>query len=122
MFINPCLLYRFVENYEHKEGAFVRIKFILDEASKNVNGDLNINVAQAGAAISSIWGSKVQKVRSSSCTTSGYRNISKRHVCEEDMEIIETFDEGTVNKLKLLSSKHEEWILGCNRLSNGHFS
>ena len=53
---------------------------------------------------------------------SGYRNISKRNVCEEGMEIIHTLDEETVKKLKLLSTKHEEWILEFDESSNMQFS
>ena len=53
---------------------------------------------------------------------SGYRNICKRHMCEEDMEFIHTLDEETIEKLKLLSVKHEEWIVELNKSSNGQFS
>ena len=98
-------------NYEDNEGDFVPMTSIIEEARMDRYEDLNITERQVGVAIGSIWGDKVKKVCSSSNIGSGYRNLRKRPVFEEDTAIIHTLDEYTVKKLKLLSSKKEGWIL-----------
>ena len=107
---------RIVSNYEHNEGDFVPIKAILDEAKENYN----MSEVVLGVVISNIWGGKVKKVCSSSTTGSGYRNLRKRTVVQEETDNIRTLDDGTIKKLKTLSSKHDGWILDF--FSEGQFS
>ena len=81
---------------------------ILEEATKfSIE---NLSEAHASVLISRIWSSNVKKVCSPSGTGSGYRNLGKRQVCEEDTNNIETLDEQTIGKLKSLSSEHD-WAI-----------
>lgn len=86
-------LYRLIDNYELNHGSFVSTTTIIQGMSSICGPEEEIvSEIKLGRIISSIWGEKVKKYKSSSVNGSGYENLQLRRIEPVDKEKIIEFD------------------------------
>lgn len=64
-----------------------------------------------GHVIGNLWRDKVNKTSSTSKQESGYENLRRREVGEDDKTVIRGINDETVENLKLICVKHKGWFL-----------
>ena len=66
-----------------------------------------------GQVISNIWSDKVTFFLIKMWGQSGYENLRKHIINEEDMKRIESLCQETVDSINLFCSSHSGWIVDC---------
>jgi hypothetical protein len=78
-----------------------------------------VSEVKVGRMVSSIWGDKVVKTKSSSLNGSGYRNLQIRHIDAKDKEDIVAFDKTTLDGIRKIGEKFQNWIVDFSREEKG---
>ena len=81
-----------------------------------------VSEVKVGRLVSSIWGNKVVKMKSSSKKGSGYENLQIRNVEDKDKKEIVRFDETTVEDILAIGKKFQNWIVDLTSREKGVIS
>ena len=117
------LFHRLIDNYELSNGSFTSTEAIVQGMLRTCRPQQGVvSEIKVGRIMSSIWGNKVVKTKSSSGNGSGYRNLQIRQVDPKDKEEIVDFNETTVEGIKTISGKFPNWIVDLSFREKGFIS
>ena len=106
------LFYRLIDNYELSYGSFTSTEAIIQGMSSMCGPQEGaVSDVKVGRMVSSLWGNKVVKTKSSSLNGSGYRNLQIRQIEAKDKQEIVDFDETTVDGIRKIGEKFQNWIV-----------